>query len=129
MRRDDQNAVVLDYRYGTSSHWIGHTQDEFKDGRVFWWESSGAQFSRSPEFLYVKWRNLTTKEVFQENVDLRNRLPSDLSNKVVSFLIKKDRLYVYVISWDPRPPNTPPNGPKEYWGKAVVSIYPDQRAQ
>lgn len=35
MRWDDQDAVVLEYRYGSASHWIGQTENEFKDCRVY----------------------------------------------------------------------------------------------
>lgn len=50
------------------------------------------------EFLRVKWRVKATGEVFEESVELRNRLPADMTNHELTFVIEERQLYVYVVT-------------------------------
>ena len=50
------------------------------------------------EFLYVKWRLKATGEVLEERVDLRDRLPRDMTDHELTFVIDGRQLYVYVIT-------------------------------
>ncbi|MFC3684800.1 hypothetical protein [Hydrogenophaga luteola] len=50
------------------------------------------------EFLHVKWRLKATGEVFEERVDLRDRLPTDMTDQELTFVIDERRLYVYVVT-------------------------------
>lgn len=128
MRRDDQDAVVLEYRYGNSSDWIGPKADEIKDDRIFGFEATGGYFTR-PEFLYVKWRNRTTGQVFEDKADLRKQLPRNFDGQEVYFMIRGAQLYVYLISQEPRPAGMAPNGPRATWDKKTLTIYPDAPAR
>ena len=50
------------------------------------------------EFLRVKWRIQVTGEVFDERVDLRDRLPKDMADHELTFVIDGRQLYVFVVT-------------------------------
>ena len=50
------------------------------------------------DFLYVKWRVKATGEVFEERVDLRDRLPRDMTDHELTFVIDDKKLYVFVVT-------------------------------
>lgn len=76
--------------------------------------------------LYVKWRVKSSGRVYEDTVDLRNRLPRDIKDHRIYFVIKGEQLYVYLISPQRRPSDVPPNGPGMYRHRIVKTIYPDQ---
>ncbi len=80
-------------------------------------------------FLYVKWRILSTGQVYENNIDLRERLPADIKDHRVTFLIRGPQLYVYLITHDRRPPDIVPNGPQRYQHLKTITLYPDQPKQ
>lgn len=55
------------------------------------------------EFLFVRWRVKATGQVYEERVDLRNRLPADMKDHGLTFVIDGPQLYVYVITPRPKP--------------------------
>lgn len=74
--------------------------------------------------LYVKWRINATSEVIEQTVDLRNRLPRDMANHKIYFVIKKRELFVYVISPEKRPPDWPTYEPPGWTHRKVYLVYP-----
>lgn len=62
------------------------------------------------EFLYVQWRIKATGEVLEQRVDLRDRLPLDMTDHGLTFLIDGRQLYVYVTT-----PAT-----QQPWGKTAT---------
>ena len=50
------------------------------------------------EFLYVRWRVKATGEVLEQRVDLRDRLPRDMTEHGLTFLMDGKQLYVYVTT-------------------------------
>ncbi len=50
------------------------------------------------DFLFVKWRIKGTGEVIEDRVDLRRRLPKDISDHEITFVIEDRLLYVYLIT-------------------------------
>jgi hypothetical protein len=50
------------------------------------------------EFLFVKWRIKATGELVEDRVDLRQRLPMDMTDHGLTFVIEGRQLYVYVIT-------------------------------
>ncbi|WP_310628042.1 hypothetical protein [Limnohabitans sp.] len=56
------------------------------------------------EFLYVKWRIKATGEVLEDRVDLRERLPKNMTNHDLTFSIDQKQLHVYVVTPFPRNP-------------------------
>jgi hypothetical protein len=50
------------------------------------------------EFLYVQWRLKATGEVLEQRVDLRDRLPRDMTDHELTFLMDGKQLYVFVVT-------------------------------
>lgn len=50
------------------------------------------------DFLYVQWRLKATGEVLEQRVDLRDRLPRDMTDHELTFLMDGRQLYVYVVT-------------------------------
>ena len=76
--------------------------------------------------LFVKWRIKSTGAVHEDTVDLRPRLPPDITDHRVHFIVRGSRLHVYLISPRHRPPDMPPIGPRAYRYLKATVIYPDQ---
>jgi len=79
------------------------------------------------EFLYVRWRVRATGQVFEERVDLRQRLPADMKDHGLTFVLDGPQLYVYVIT--PTPKGTSYGSPplnKTWYSKSLVTyeIFP-----
>ena len=125
-RRDSPDVEILDYRYGDSKN-PGARPPEWalRQGTVAQATSTGGQMLRGDE-LYVKWRIRKTGEVLEDTVDLKRRLPADITQHTVYFLIRGRQLYVYLITPERRAPNAPPaDGPGIYQHMRVISVYPD----
>ena len=126
VRQADQDADVLDYKYGNSKHYVCAPVERVKEGLTSNVEGLNGPMYRG-EFLYVKWRNKGTGKIYEDTVDLRHRLPKDLVNQKVYFTIKGPQLFVYLIDTNERRlPTVPPNGPSMYSSQKVTTIYPDQ---
>jgi len=77
------------------------------------------------DFLYVKWRNKGTGQVYEDNVDLRQRLPANIVDHRIHFIIKGSKLYVYLISMkERRTSDVTPTGPEMYDHLKNIRIYP-----
>lgn len=50
------------------------------------------------EFLYVQWRVKGSGEVLEQRVDLRERLPHNMTDHGLTFLMDGRQLYVYVTT-------------------------------
>ncbi len=78
------------------------------------------------DVLYVKWRNKASGQIYEDTVDLRRRLPANITDQRIHFMVKGPQLYVYLISARPRPPNTTADGPRMYRDLESTLIYPDR---
>jgi hypothetical protein len=123
---DNQDAVVLDYRYGNSKQPGAINPDSMRNqGKAHQQELIHGRMLRG-DFLYVKWRIKSTGEVYEDTVDLRHRLPKDITDHTITFLIRGPQLYVYLVTPERRAPDMSPNGPKEFSYLKVITLYPDQ---
>ncbi|MFZ2308042.1 MAG: hypothetical protein WAW73_06750 [Rhodoferax sp.] len=50
------------------------------------------------DFMYVKWRIKVTGEILEDRVDLRDRLPRDMKDHGLTFVIDGKQLYLYVLT-------------------------------
>jgi hypothetical protein len=125
--KDGQDAEVIDYRYGNSKLPVHAPEWAVKEGKTFTFNSVGGPMQRG-DFLYVKWRIKSTSEVYEDNVDLRHRLPSDIKGHHIHFIIRGPQLYVYLVTPEKRLPDAAPNGPRMYSYRRTLTIYPDQPA-
>jgi hypothetical protein len=62
------------------------------------------------EFLFVKWRLKVSGEVLEQRVDLRGRLPKDMTDHELTFVIDGRQLYLYLVTPVTQRP----------WGKAAT---------
>jgi hypothetical protein len=53
-------------------------------------------------FLYVKWRIKSTGEVIEDRVDLKSRLPTNMTDHRLAFVIDQRQLYVYLVTPQPK---------------------------
>lgn len=123
---DSPDIQVLNYKYGNSKlpsvrppEWALRTGQVSQATTVY-----GAMLRG--DFLYVKWRIKSSGKVFEDTVDLKSRLPANIKGDVVYFIIRGPQLYVYLITPQRRPIGWPPNGPRKYDFRKVITIYPDQ---
>lgn len=130
---DMPQVDILDCLYGDG---LGaHTRQEVESGKARRGENCGTAGNMPiGDFLYVKWRDKATGRVYEDRVDLRQRLPSpkEMHDTTVTFLIDENQLYVYLVPrYDTEtklnylPPGKPPNGPDRYSFLDVKTLYPE----
>ena len=77
------------------------------------------------DFLYVKWRIRGESQIYDANVNLRSRLPKNMLDNTIYFVIRGPQLYVYLVTPKHSPPGAPPNGLRMYGSRIVKTLYPD----
>lgn len=97
LRFDRSDAEILDYQYGSEGQFSTYFDKErISLGQTIRSHGTSGAMPRG-EFLYVKWRNMDTKVVYEDRVDLRKLLPADMTNFGIYLFIKGPQLYVYLI--------------------------------
>lgn len=141
-RRDSPNAEVLNYRYGDSN--LPGTRIPLallREGGASGGTGINGPMPRG-DSLYVKWRIKATGVVYEDTVDLKSRLPEDITRHHIYFIIKGPQLYVYLISPEKLNPNPCPSREElrrlgasglpddrvfaKYCNLKISAIYPDQ---
>jgi hypothetical protein len=125
---ENEGIEVLNYRYGDSKmpgtyetpYWLskGHIGQ------------GGGIHGTFPvgDSLYVKWRVKSTGKIYEETVDLKSRLPSDMNDKTVHFLINGSQLFVYLISKEGAAPGAPDCKASAYKDYKCTELYPEHWA-
>jgi hypothetical protein len=128
---DSPNAEVLDYQYGTSSQFGTHADKaRVARGQTFPSDNISGGMPRG-DFLYVKWRIKSPVKqseyvgTYEDTVDLRIRLPANITSMRVHFVIRGPQLYVYLISPELKPASEPEGPVRAYASQKQVQIYPD----
>jgi hypothetical protein len=117
---------VLDYKYGSVKVGPSHAQREgVSRGQIPQRTGVTGYFPRG-DTLYVKWRIRQTGQIFEDTVDLKSRLPRNIHQHSISFIIQEAVLIVYLVSPERRPPDMPPTGPSETDYRKTYVIYPDR---
>lgn len=98
VRWDSPDIELLDYYYGTSNHPGARNSDEARrTGRCI--QAAGVHGDMTVgDSFFAKWRVKSTGEVYQDTVDLRKRLPADIVDHTIRFVIEGAQLYIYLIS-------------------------------
>jgi hypothetical protein len=125
-RNDSKNEEILAYRYGAGKG-VGMSSDTGirQFGESPQWESVSGGYPVG-DTLYVKWRSRVTNEVFEDTVDLRPLLPSEMEDKRIYFVIKGKQLTIYLEDENQRrPADSPIVGPKKYQPNLTRRIYPN----
>jgi len=104
-RKDGWHETVdlLAYSYGDQYHMVRNSLESPRSqvfpGRTALPSGTGVNGPMPVgEFLYVKWRIKATGEVFEDRVDLRGRLPKDMSDHELTFVIDGQQLYLYIMT-------------------------------
>jgi len=98
-----ENVDLLAYSYGDRYHMVRNSLDSPRSqvfpGRTALPSGTGVNGPMPVgEFLHVKWRIKDTGEVLEDRVDLRGRLPKDMSDHELTFVIDGQQLYVYIMT-------------------------------
>ena len=125
VRTENTDIEVLDYRYGEVK--IGPTQANHYSvaSGLVQYQAGVTGYMPRGKRLYVKWRIRATGEVREDTVDLESRLPSDISNRIITFNFKEGRLFVYLVTREVLPLGQKSNGPGIYDIYKTHTIYPD----
>jgi hypothetical protein len=107
---DSPGITVLNYQYGNSQ--LSATRADISKEQPRAGASVNGEMLRG-DFLYVKWRVESTRKVYEDTVDLKTRLPRDITNHEIYFIVKGTQLVVYLITPERRPPDLEPNGPRK----------------
>jgi hypothetical protein len=125
---DSPDIELLDYRYGDSELPGASNPDRLRNKGIAPPRTSISGPMRRGDSLYVKWRIRNTGQVYEDTVDLRNRLPTNIKDHKVYFLIKGTQLFVYLIppESEKRSRAMSANGPRMYSDLNVITIYPKE---
>lgn len=124
---DSPDIEVLDYNYWDGTYIGIHAdQERIMLGQVFSANSITGVMPRG-DTLYVKWRDKHSHHIYEDKVDLKNRMPRDISDLTVYFMIKGPQLYVYLIYPGLKDVSVPEGPVRTYRHQKQVQIYPDLR--
>jgi hypothetical protein len=124
---DSPGIEILDYRYGESRLPSAQNPENLRlAGKSRQSVNINGEMKR-PSFLYVKWRIRQSGEVFEDTVDLARRLPADIAERRVHFIVRGPQLYVYLIGPNRTQGAPSSSGPRVYSYLKTVTIYPDQQ--
>ncbi|MBI3223279.1 MAG: hypothetical protein HYZ46_09530 [Nitrosomonadales bacterium] len=132
VRQDMPDIEVLDYQYSNSRHnGIRANREVINMGLPFNSQGIYGPLLRG-DFLYVKWRvkkpgTLLPEYLgtYEDRVDLKSRLPADITGLEIHFVIRGAQLYVYLI-WPYDEKHEYPVGELKNFGKVKqMQIYPD----
>lgn len=124
-RHDSPDIEVLDYQYGDGTQFGTHADKErILLGENFPSDDISGVMPRG-DTLYVKWRDKHTHHVYEDKVDLKHRLPRDITDMRIHFLINGSQLYVYLIYPGLKDASVPEGPVKTYRHQKQVQIYPD----
>lgn len=141
---DSPGFVIWDYRYSHQSVVIRDAGSAVHDPGWAGGGQSGIRGNmRIGDTLYVKWKNKKTGEMHEETASLGGRLPRDMRDKTIRFIVSTTGLHVYVSgsNFEPLKTNecprlraegranpTPDNRASAYFcADSLIKIYPEQR--
>ncbi|MBC7620630.1 MAG: hypothetical protein H7293_16875 [Candidatus Saccharibacteria bacterium] len=119
-----QSIDLLEYDYG-GVHSMVRDKGKSEADKVSTFTSINATMPNG-EYLYAKWRIKSTGEVIEKRVDLRGRLPDNMLNHGITFVIDGQQLYIFLITPTKKIYGAPPIL-RTYRSKSYVSyeIYPN----
>jgi hypothetical protein len=95
-RLDSKDVEVLNYRYGDYLMTRAPSY-QLQEGRIGQATGVNGPIPRG-DILYVNWRIKSTGELYEDTIDLKRRLPSDIAGHIIYFVINGSQLYVYLIT-------------------------------
>lgn len=98
-RTDSPDIELLSWRYGTSRHPGARSCPDPRAVCTKVGQQAGISGAmRIGEDLYVKWRVKSSGDVFEDTVDLRDKLPRNIEDHTIRFIANQSQLYVYLIT-------------------------------
>lgn len=120
--RESPNIEILDYRYGqTLAPRARASESDRQNGRVSQIVNIGGEMLLGDD-LYVRWKIKSTGQVYEDLVNLKPLLPRNMKDHEIHFTVKGRQLFVYLITPERRPPDMPPNGPRQYDFLKVITL-------
>lgn len=134
VRQDMPDIEVLDYQYSNSrNNGVRPERERVDMGQAFNSGGISGNLLRG-DFLYVKWRikkpdapawAMAYLGTYEDRVDLRSRLPADITGLRIHFIIRGTQLYVYLI-WPYDSTQKYPVHEKSLFDRVkYLQIYPD----
>ncbi len=124
-RWDSPDAEILNYRYGDSKHPGARPRAYSLEKNNIPQQAGITGKMLRGDRLFVKWRIKSTGEIYEDTVDLRSRLPADISRHRITFIVNSSQLYVYLISPKKKVPNPCPS--REQSRRLGESSVPDDK--
>ena len=129
---ENPGIEILDFKYGSSNK-VGTVSSPKRPdtGRI---DQAGGVYGLMPagDILYVKWRVISSGKIFEDTVNLKDRVPYDMEHKIVHFAVKDSQLIVYVIEGNSKnqlhAQGAADCPPPEYTMLKCTRIYPDHWA-
>lgn len=121
---ENPDIEILDVYYGVPNCPVNYATVLFNGKPMQSTNIVGGPMRRAWKF-YIKWRVISTGQEYEEAVDLRNRLPNDMTNHRLHFSIEGPQLTLYLITPERRPPEMLPIGPKASQYRKTLIIFPD----
>lgn len=120
-----KQAELLAFSYGDQ---YAPTRAVSRDGKGIGYSDGVNGPMPVGEFLYVKWRLKASGEVLEQRVDLRDRLPRDMTDHELTFVIDGRQLYVYVVTPQAQSPEIRQRTHRTWLSRYNVTyeIYPGQ---
>jgi hypothetical protein len=144
-RVDSPSIEVINFCYGDTNtlpkRWYGHIcpKEDGSGVRQGTHINGGFPFG---DTLYVKWRIKSSGAMYEDTVDLKSRLPDDITHHLIYFIVSGPQLYVYLIGPERLNPNPCPSREElrrlgasdapwdkifsTYCYRRITTIYPDQ---
>jgi hypothetical protein len=120
-----EGVEILEFRYGDGKTFRTSSEDAI---RMFGKSTQSMHINATMpvgDSLYVKWRDKATAQEYQDTVDLQARLPSDMEDQRIEFMIQSNKLFVYLIDFKTlNPKDTPIVGSYKVQPYKTRQIYP-----
>lgn len=97
-----QSIDLLEYSYGDQYLMVRRKAAE---GDTLGPQAGVSGLMPVGDFLYVRWRLKSSGEQVEQRVDLRDRLPKDMTGHELTFVLEGRQLFVYVVTPQVQPPS------------------------
>lgn len=117
-------AELLDWRYGSGNEfYLRAYPPDVSRGKI---KSSGsvAGFMEVGQSLYVKWKVVESGQILEKTIDLRGKLPNNMTDHDIYFEIDHAQLIVFLKTPVIRGISDPVVGPPQYRRYVVIKLYP-----
>ena len=121
-RPDSPEVQILNFRYRETKQPSARADEsDVRAGKVRQSVGISGDMLRGNS-LCVKWRVRETNLLYEDTVNLDRVTPQNIAGHEIYFIVKGDRLFVYLVTPEKRPPEFPVNRPRKYDHLKVITI-------